>query len=112
MAWDSTKTQDDPWLSQDYNDLVSAIKSTGTLNEPEQYRGSDCSGSDGATGRVLTLSNTTTTLSKGFQVFKNGLLMHSPDITVSHKSSGSTITFNVEVWDTDYIEVHYFTQPS
>ena len=112
MSWNDTKAPDDPVLSQDWNDLVSFLNTTIRANGTEKKRGSNCSGSDGESGRVLTLSNTKTTLSAGFQVFKNGLLMHDPDITVSHKESGTTITFNVKVWDADYIEVHYFTELS
>jgi hypothetical protein len=68
------------------------------------YRGSNCSGVEADnTGRVLTLNNTS--LTNSVVVFKNGLMMHQPDVTISHLSASSTITFNVKVWDADYIKV-------
>jgi len=74
----------------------------------ENKRGSDCSGTDGTSNRVLTLSNTQLTQSGGFNVFVNGLnLVPTTEYSVAHSNSASTITFLNPVWDTDYIVVIY-----
>jgi len=68
--------------------------------------GSDCSGSDGATNRVLTLTNTQ--LTTKIIVFKEGTLLHpNTDYTVSHKDSGTTITFLGKVWNSQKIDGIY-----
>lgn len=86
------------------NIIRSATTNDGHL---QQSRGSDCTGTDGDTGRVLTLNNTS--LTTIVQVWKGGRYMHSADITVAHNSTSSTVTFINEVYDDDYIEVFYFT---
>ena len=56
--------------------------------------GSDCSGSDGGSNRVLTLSNTRLTQQAGLLVYVSGLaLALTTEYTVSHLSSSTTITF-------------------
>lgn len=74
----------------------------------ENKRGSDCSGTDGATSRVLTLANTGLTVSGGFLVFVNGLSMTlTTEYTVSHLNASSQITFTGYIWNSDYITVSY-----
>jgi len=108
MAWDDTQTDGVSQItSAKWNAMVTDQKTRGVTTE--QKRGSNCSGSDGDTGRVLTLSNSSTTKSDGFMCFVGGNFLHSADLTVNHKSANSTITFTNPVWDSDYIEVIYFT---
>lgn len=74
----------------------------------ETKRGSDCSGSDGDSNRVLTLSNTVRTQAGGFQVFLNGLsLVLTTEFTVNHLAANTTVTFLNPVWDDGYITVIY-----
>lgn len=74
----------------------------------ENKRGSNLSGTDGTTNRVLTLSNITMTQAGGFQVFVNGLLLVlTTEYTVSHLAASSTVTFLNLVWNSDYIVVTY-----
>jgi hypothetical protein len=74
----------------------------------ESKQGSDCSGSDGATSRVLTLTNTATTTAI-FVVVDNAFLIEDQDYTASHKSASSTITFTNRLADASYIEVIRFS---
>jgi hypothetical protein len=77
----------------------------------ESKRGSDCSGSDGAANRVLTLSNIKVTLAGGFSVFVNGVnLVPTTEYTVVHNDSASTITFLNVVFNSDYIVVTYLQE--
>ncbi len=74
----------------------------------ENRAGSDCSGSDGATGRVLTLTNTAET-GNPVAVWVEDQLIAIADYTVAHNAASSTITFdNIEVFDTDTIRVRYY----
>ena len=109
MAWDDTKATGGTLAATEWNTHVTDQKTRGVVNAQENKAGSDCSGSDGTVSRVLTLANATLTKSGGLFVFKNGLFMHSADITVSHLAASSTVTFNVIVWDTDVIAVIYLT---
>lgn len=72
----------------------------------ENKSGSDCSGTDGATGRVLTLANTRP--SSNERVCLDGLRLKNTQYTISHLGSSSTITFSVAVYDTKNIVVDYF----
>lgn len=73
----------------------------------KNFFGSDCSGSDGDSNRVLTLSNTKITIAESFEVFVGGLIQHQSNITVSHLSSSSTITFLDPLYDDSPIIVNY-----
>lgn len=74
----------------------------------ESKRGSDCSGSDGGTSRVLTLANTALTIGEAFSVYVNGLLLVlTTEYTISHLSASTTVTFVGAKWDSDYIIVNY-----
>ncbi len=66
----------------------------------EYYNGSDCTGSDGGSNRVLTISNTGATSENGFLVYVSGLaLALTSEYTVVHNTSGTVITFLNAVWD-------------
>ena len=74
----------------------------------ERKLGSDCTGSDGDANRVLTLANTTTSAKE--MVFLDGVCLKAgTDYTANHLAASSTITFLLKVWDTQHIEVLYFT---
>lgn len=74
----------------------------------ENKLGSNCSGSDGATGRILTLANVALTQTAGFQVFVNGLLLTpTTDYTLSNLATSSTVTFVGAINNTDTIDVQY-----
>ena len=88
MAWDDTKVATDDFLSGDWNDMVTDQKLRGIPAE-ENKRGSALSGSDGATGRVLTLVNTTLTKTAGVMAFRNGAFIPKTDLTIVHNASGS-----------------------
>jgi len=73
------------------------VNSSGTIikatTQEENRAGSDASGSDGATGRVLTLQNTSTS-GAPISVWVDDQIIAQADITVSHLSASSTITFD------------------
>ncbi len=76
--------------------------------QEENRSGSDCSGSDGATGRVLTLQNTSTS-GAPVSVWVDSTLIALVDITIAHKASSSTITFdNINIFDSQSIRVLYY----
>jgi len=77
----------------------------------EYYTGSDCTGSDGATSRVLTISNDEMTKGDGFLVSVAGLTLSlTTEYTVNHNSENTEITFVNAVWDDSAIVVHYVQQ--
>ena len=90
---------------------VLIVNSAGTaikINQIEENKtGADCSGSDGATSRVLTLTNTSTS-GTPVAVWVDGQLLDSTDTTFSHKSASSTITFGIAINNTDAIRVTYY----
>ena len=109
MAWDDSKVANDDFLSSDWNAMVTYLKLAGIPNT-ENKLGSDCTGSDGATGRVLTLANTSTMKTAGFMVFRNGALIVPGDITVTATGSADTVTFdNTNIFDLDVLTVIYST---
>lgn len=74
----------------------------------ENRSGSDASGVDGATGRVLTLQNVNTT-GNPVSVWVDDQIIAVADYTVSHLSASSTITFdNINLFDSQTIRVHYY----
>ncbi len=74
----------------------------------EQFDGSDCSGSEGASNRVLTLTNTYLTQQDGFLVHVSGLVLGlTSEYTVSHLTTGTQITFLNPVWNDLLIVVNY-----
>lgn len=77
---------------------------------PEEKLGSDCSGANKTTNRVLTLNNTSLTqASQPFRVFVEGRLERIGRYTISHKTVGTTITFLNKIFNTDRINVEYYT---
>lgn len=66
------------------------------------------SGSTGATGRILTLTNTTTTEGPVSVIMGNTPLIETTDFTVSHLAASSTITFVNAVFNGQTLEVHYY----
>jgi len=85
------------------------IARTGTTNggltNKQTFVGTDCSGSDGDANRVLTLNNTSLTTT--VIVALDTHLIEDDQYTVSHKASGTTITFVIKVWDSQKGEVLY-----
>ncbi|MHA1302301.1 MAG: hypothetical protein ACTSPI_01180 [Candidatus Heimdallarchaeaceae archaeon] len=77
--------------------------------QTENYTGSDCTGNDGATNRVLTLSNTGNTVPGGFLVYASGLALSlTTEYTVVHNNTGTQITFLNRMWDDMEIIVNYY----
>ena len=82
-----------------------AIKATP---QEENRLGSDCDGFDSAPGRTLTLQNTIESGAPN-AVWVEDQLIASADITFSHLSSSSKLTFdNIEIYDADTIRVTYY----
>lgn len=80
----------------------------GLTPTTESKLGSDCSGSNGASNRVLTLANTKNTVQGGFLVYASGLaLALTTEYTVDHNNSGTEITFLNGMWDDMTIVVNY-----
>ena len=74
----------------------------------QEFTGSDASGVDAATNRVITLSNTTLTSQIGFIVYVSGLsLALTSEYTVNHLAASTTITFLNKLWDDMAILVQY-----
>ena len=74
----------------------------------ERSNGSDATGSDGATSRVLTLGNLGLTSNNNFNVSVQGLdLALTTDYTVSHLTTSTTVTFLNALFDTQYIIVTF-----
>lgn len=91
---------------------VALVNSSGNILKisllEENCSGSDCSGSDGATGRILTLQNTSES-GAPVAVWVEDQLIEQADMTISHLSASSTITFdNINIYNTDTIRVNYY----
>jgi len=91
---------------------VLVVNSSGTPIKSTQLEenrsGSDCSGTDGTTGRVLTLQNTSTS-GAPIAVWVDSTLIALADMTISHLSASSTITFDsVTIYDAQEIRVTYY----
>ena len=91
---------------------VIIVNASGTIikatQQEENRSGSDCSGSDGVTGRVLTLQNTSES-GAPVSVWVEDSIIAQADMTVSHLSANSTITFdNIQIYNTDTIRVLYY----
>ena len=72
--------------------------------------GGNCTGTDGATDRVLTLNNNPITLSGGyFNMFVEGRAESTDALTLTHQQSGTTVEFTKRIWDTDNIFAQYYT---
>jgi len=91
---------------------VILVNSSGTVikatPQEENRSGSDCAGSDGTTGRILTLQNTSES-GAPIAVWVEDQIIAQADITTSHLSANSTVTFdNIEIYNTDTIRVNYY----
>jgi hypothetical protein len=74
----------------------------------ERYVGSDCTGSDGGTNRVLTISNIGLTSDESFSVYVQGIILSlDVDYTVVHANTGTAITFINNIFDDSYIIVNF-----
>lgn len=69
----------------------------------ENKSGSDCSGSDGESNRILTLANTPSPL---FLVSVGGQIL---TVTTDYTISTNQITFLGKIWDSMKILILYFT---
>ena len=75
----------------------------------EDVLGSACSGTSGDLNRVLTLSNTLSTVDNGMIVFITGMQqIKDTDYTIVHLSAGTQITFLRNIFDDMPITVQYF----
>ena len=75
--------------------------------------GVDCTGSSGDANRVLTLDNTSLTVSSGLLVYASGLaLAVTSEYTITHNDTDSTITFVNPLWDDMAIIVKYYQKMS
>jgi hypothetical protein len=80
---------------------------------PGQWRtetgtGADCSGNEGESNRVYTLSNTSLTTNNGFLVYASGLaLAVDSEYSVTHSTSGTTITFLNPLWNHMTVIINY-----
>ena len=91
---------------------VTLVDSSGNalkFTQAEENRiGSECSGSEGATGRILTLQNTSTS-GGPVSVWVGVTIIAQADMTISHLSASSTITFdNINIYNSDTIRVLYY----
>lgn len=85
-------------------------KGYGIINASEAYTGANCTGSDAdASGRTLTISNTSTTASCILLAIVEGLIMNSSQHSVEHNAASSIITFQVKIFDSDNIQIVYLT---
>ena len=108
MAWTDPKVAGDLWTSADWNSQVSDQLSRGIPTQ-ETKNGSDCSGTDGATGRVLILTNATAIKAAGRMIFRNGAFLDPQDYTVTSSPPNDTVTFtNINIFNTDRRIVVYF----
>ena len=98
------------WTAKAYRViLINSSGDTIKVTPLEENRsGSDCSGSDGALGRILTLQNTSESGSP-VSVWVDDQIVAQADMTISHLSSSSTITFdNIEIYDSQTIRTVYY----
>ncbi len=91
---------------------VILVNSAGTIIKAsqifEERLGSECSGSDGNSGRILTLQNTSESGSP-VAIWVEGSLRNPANFTFTHNSSSSTVTFDsIEIFDADRIKVSYY----
>jgi hypothetical protein len=104
----------DPVAADGYSTTVTKVLIVNTSGVPikisqleENRSGSDCSGTDGAVGRVLTLQNTSET-GAPVSVWVDGTLISLPDMTIVHKTALSTIEFAVNIYNAQEIKVLYY----
>ena len=90
---------------------VVLVNSSGTVIKTSQLEetrlGSECSGSEGAVGRILTLTNTSETGAPTTIWIEDQLVAQS-DYTATHLTTSSTITFSIGIFNADTIRVKYY----
>ena len=91
---------------------VTIVDASGNIIKGTQLEenrlGSECTGTTGTTGRVLTLQNVNET-GNPVSVWIEQQLVSSSDYTVNHLGISSTITFgSIAVYDADGIKVKYY----
>ncbi len=90
---------------------VVIVNASGTVLktslQEENRTGSECSGIDGATSRVLTLANTSTS-GGPISVWVEDQIIAQIDVTFSHKAASSTVTFGIPIRNTDTIRCRYY----
>lgn len=84
--------------------LLDDSVSTGRNPKAEEFRGSDLTGTDGATDRTLTLSETPN--DGVVTVTVNGATLHE-GASADFEISSDVITFKNKIWDSMYIRVNY-----
>jgi len=73
----------------------------------EEYLGSNLTGINGDSNRVLTLTNSA--LSSREKIYLDGLrLKLNIQYSISHLSNNSTATFLIPIWDDQVIAAEYF----
>jgi len=78
------------------------------IPQEENRSAADASGSDGATGRVLTLQNSVLSASPT-SVWVDDQIIAQGDMTISHLAASSTITFdNINLFDASTVRVTYY----
>jgi hypothetical protein len=75
------------------------------ISHIEYYTGANCSGTDGATNRILTLANTSITYN--VLAYIDGLALHSSRVTITNNTSSSTIEFSDNVFNDQEIVITY-----
>ena len=78
-------------------------KISGAQITGESFAGSDCSGSDGNTSRVLTTVGASTAIGE-ITLFVDGAFLRETD---DYTLSGNDITILIKIWDTQKIDVRY-----
>ena len=87
--------------------VIRAVSGASLSNILHTYEttGASCSGTNGATNRTLTITNTK--LTRMMWVYKSGLLIPSSNYTETDAVSSSTVQFSIAVWDNEDIIVVY-----
>jgi len=102
IAWDDTQEDNKTAVTaQKWNNMVTDQKSRAKILTPEEYTGTDLTGSSGDTNRVLTINNTETT--QQIMVFVEGRAEAPSNLVITHNSSGSTVEFKNPIYADDNI---------
>ena len=93
-----------------FDKILGCLRETdGNKAVVETAAGSDCSGVDGATGRIWTLSNGGYTKADTMLIFRSGAMIMPSQVTVTNNVTASEIEFtSVNIFDTDELFVLYF----
>ena len=88
--------------------ILDLLGEAATNPVTEYYLGSDATGTNGGSNRVLTLSNIRTTNANGLLIVVAGTILMTSDFTISHNATGSQITLLNALWNDQNITVQYF----